>query len=200
MRSGACLQFKVHLVALLLVLPLAMVHHLHMVLHLSMPSHSLHMVVTLATPQQQLQHLPTQAMVVDTHSLVVTGDTHRFQLHLMVDSQATVALVLAGMIHMVHLVSKPMEVLGVMVSSLLSQQHSHQAVEVSGRNCRITRAGLTTTIRSQASASGTALQRCEHLQLSNSSRHQSSQRAPLTAATTLCNASHCCDLLLMDLS
>lgn len=160
------LQCKVLLVAPHLVLHLVTVHHHHTVELLSMPSPSLHMVLTQATLQQQQPQL-TQGMEVATLSLEVTVVTLRYQLHLTADSQATVVLVLVGMTHMAHLVSKLMEVLGVMDSSQLSQQHSQQVVD-NGRNCRTMRAGHITTTRSQASASGIVPLTCERLMHSSS--------------------------------
>ncbi len=146
-------------------LHLVMVPPPHMVPPHSMPQPSLHTVATQAIPQQ-LQPPHTQAMVVAILRPAPTAATHRFQqLPMVVRHPMVEQVVQVVMILMVHRVSRHMAVLAAMVSRVLSLVHSRQqqAAVVSGKNSKTMRAGHISTIRSPASANGTAQLTCKQL-------------------------------------
>jgi len=192
----SCLQCKEHHEALPQELHLDMAPPPHMALLLSTHQPSQHMAVTQVTPQQQ-QPPPIQAMEVATLRPVLTAATLRSQQLPMVVKHRTVVVVLVGMIPMVHRVSSHTAVPVAMVSRVLSPVLSQQqeGAAASGQSCRTMRAGLITTTRSPASASGTGQLTCEqqqqqHWLLSAASWCASTGQAKLSAVVPgACNAS-----------
>lgn len=155
------LQFKVHPVVRHPVLPqVAMVPHLHMEVHHSTHKPSQHTAATQATHLLQ-QPLHTQAMAAATLKLAPMVATHRRQQlpmavrHLMVvlELEAMTPMVLRGSRHTVA----PVDMVAKVHSPALSQQ---PVVVVSGRSSQTTKAGHTTTTKSQESASGIAQPTC----------------------------------------